>query len=100
MSASTPFSRHTAAIDREQVACYVTHSNPTTHGLIAANLARSHGRASTEALALRKARSTGALGDLLMDHVKSNLKIGRVRADTFGYLQRSFAGLVSEVDAA
>lgn len=42
---------------------------------------------------------TGALGDLLMDHVKDNLKIARVRADTFGYLQRSFAGCVSDRDA-
>lgn len=43
---------------------------------------------------------TGALGDLLAGAVKEKTNIGRVRADTFGYLQRSFAGLVSEVDAA
>jgi len=42
---------------------------------------------------------TGALGDLLMDHIKDNLKIKRVRADTFGYLQRSYAGCVSDRDA-
>lgn len=42
---------------------------------------------------------TGALGDLLMDHIKDKLKISRVRADTFGYLQRSFAGCVSDRDA-
>ncbi len=41
---------------------------------------------------------TGALGDLLAQEVKSKLKIGRVRADTFGYLQRSFFGCVSDVD--
>jgi 6-phosphofructokinase 1 len=43
---------------------------------------------------------SGALGDLLAAEVKKRLgeKL-RVRADTFGYLQRSFAGLVSEVDA-
>jgi 6-phosphofructokinase 1 len=34
-----------------------------------------------------------------MDLVKSRLKIRRVRSDTFGYLQRSFLGCVSEVDA-
>jgi 6-phosphofructokinase len=34
-----------------------------------------------------------------MDLVKNNLKIKRVRSDTFGYLQRSFLGCVSEVDA-
>ncbi len=42
---------------------------------------------------------TGALGDLLADLVKKELKISRVRADTFGYLQRSFPGIWSEVDA-
>lgn len=42
---------------------------------------------------------TGALGDLLADLVKKELKIKRVRADTFGYLQRSFLGVVSDRDA-
>ncbi|MEM9387713.1 MAG: 6-phosphofructokinase [Pseudomonadota bacterium] len=42
---------------------------------------------------------TGVLGELLMDQVKARLKISRVRADTFGYLQRSFAGCVSDRDA-
>jgi 6-phosphofructokinase len=41
---------------------------------------------------------TGALADFLSGQIKSNLKIKRVRADTFGYLQRSFAGLQSETD--
>ncbi len=41
---------------------------------------------------------TGALGDLLAQEIRDNLKIKRVRADTFGYLQRSFLGVVSEVD--
>jgi len=41
---------------------------------------------------------TGALGDLLADLVKRELKISRVRADTFGYLQRSFPGIYSEID--
>jgi 6-phosphofructokinase 1 len=41
---------------------------------------------------------TGALGDLLADTVRQRLKIKRVRADTFGYLQRSFMGCVSDVD--
>jgi 6-phosphofructokinase 1 len=42
---------------------------------------------------------TGALADFLAAHVKKTLNIKRVRADTFGYLQRSFAGLQSAVDA-
>lgn len=42
---------------------------------------------------------SGALGDLLGDEVKTKLKIKRVRSDTFGYLQRSFLGVVSNLDA-
>lgn len=41
---------------------------------------------------------TGALGDLLVQQVKDKLNISRVRSDTFGYLQRSFMGCVSDVD--
>jgi 6-phosphofructokinase 1 len=43
--------------------------------------------------------SGGALADELAAAVKSELKIKRVRSDTFGYLQRSFPGVVSSVDA-
>jgi 6-phosphofructokinase 1 len=47
---------------------------------------------------------TGALGDSLAELIKNKLtpaggKKLRVRADTFGYLQRSFPGSVSETDA-
>ncbi|MDX9703740.1 MAG: 6-phosphofructokinase [Candidatus Auribacterota bacterium] len=43
---------------------------------------------------------TGALGDFLSGLIKNNLgKKLRVRSDTFGYLQRSFPGCVSEVDS-
>jgi len=41
---------------------------------------------------------TGALADLLCDEIKAKLGIKRVRGDTFGYLQRSFLGCVSDVD--
>ncbi len=41
---------------------------------------------------------TGALADLLCEQIKSRLGIKRVRGDTFGYLQRSFLGCVSDVD--
>jgi 6-phosphofructokinase 1 len=40
----------------------------------------------------------GALADTLVSLVRDQLKISRVRGDTFGYLQRSFVGCVSEVD--
>jgi 6-phosphofructokinase len=45
--------------------------------------------------------STGLLADYLADNVKQNLgkRAARVRADTYGYLQRSFPGIYSQVDA-
>jgi len=42
---------------------------------------------------------SGALADFLADRVREELGVKRVRADTFGYLQRSFAGVRSSVDA-
>ena len=44
---------------------------------------------------------SGALGDYLAGLVKKGFgqKKVRIRADTFGYLQRSFPGFYSEVDA-
>ncbi len=41
---------------------------------------------------------TGQLADMLCDEIKSKLGYKRVRGDTFGYLQRSFVGCVSDVD--
>ena len=41
---------------------------------------------------------TGALGDYLARYLKENSSVKRVRADTFGYLQRSFPGVASEID--
>ena len=42
---------------------------------------------------------TGALGDLLANEIRKADITTRVRADTFGYLQRSFVGVVSPADA-
>ena len=53
----------------------------------------------------RQLSGSGALGDFLADKVKAHLKElepdvkHRIRADTFGYLQRCFPGVVSDVDA-
>ena len=41
---------------------------------------------------------TGALGDALAKVLKQKADVKRVRADTFGYLQRSFPGVASKVD--
>ena len=42
---------------------------------------------------------SGALGDTLTNIVSEHIDSARVRADTFGYLQRSFLADVSDVDA-
>ena len=42
---------------------------------------------------------SGALADLLCEELKAKIGLKRVRGDTFGYLQRSFIGCVSDVDA-
>ena len=41
---------------------------------------------------------TGALGDYLARELRARAGIKRVRADTFGYLQRSFPGMQSKSD--
>jgi 6-phosphofructokinase 1 len=53
----------------------------------------------TDAFGNIQLSGSGALADFLAAQVKGRLGIKRVRADTFGYLQRSFAGLQSLVDA-
>ena len=42
---------------------------------------------------------SGALADFLTASLKQRMPTTRMRADTFGYLQRSFPGLISPVDA-
>lgn len=42
---------------------------------------------------------SGALGDFLSQKIKEKVGVQRVRADTFGYLQRSFPAVVSRTDA-
>ncbi len=67
---------------------------------IAAKLALSQGaNVEKDAHGNVQLSGTGALGDFLSTHIKNNLgKKLRVRSDTFGYLQRSFVGCVSESD--
>ncbi|MBE3071247.1 MAG: 6-phosphofructokinase, partial [Planctomycetes bacterium] len=42
---------------------------------------------------------TGVLADFLTGRIKEGADVSRVRGDTFGYLQRSFPGFASHVDA-
>lgn len=96
----TRFIKDVKAVHRKHGRCIVAVSEGVADGNgtpIVAKLSKveekdSHGNVQLS--------GTGALGDLLAAAVKEKTDIARVRADTFGYLQRSFAGLVSEVDAA
>ena len=54
--------------------------------------------AEVDAHGNKQLSGTGALGDYLGDMIKQRVGIKRVRSDTFGYLQRSFAGYASPVD--
>jgi len=84
---------------------------------VSEGIANARGKSIAEVLALQLGKDverdshgnvqlsgSGALGDFLAEYVKAKLarkgeKL-RVRADTFGYLQRSFAGYASPVDQA
>jgi len=55
-------------------------------------------QAETDAHGNIQLSGTGALADFLAGQVKAELGVKRVRADTFGYLQRSFPGIQSVVD--
>ncbi|MDX1564277.1 MAG: diphosphate--fructose-6-phosphate 1-phosphotransferase, partial [Phycisphaeraceae bacterium] len=67
---------------------------------IAAKLAeQSSGKVERDAHGNVQLSGTGALGDFLSRYIKEKLgKDLRVRADTFGYLQRSYLGSASPID--
>ncbi|MFZ1492723.1 MAG: 6-phosphofructokinase [Candidatus Competibacter denitrificans] len=66
---------------------------------LAADLMRKAGREPEVDAHGNVQLSGGTLADELAATVQQQLGIKRVRSDTFGYLQRSFAGVVSDVDA-
>jgi 6-phosphofructokinase 1 len=78
--------------------------------LLAEKVMAGGGGGEVDAHGNRQLSGSGALGDYLADLVKSKLGklVGsrtpgaklRVRADTFGYLQRSFPTIISPTDAA
>lgn len=61
-------------------------------------LARLAGELERDAHGNVQLSGSGALADLLCEQIRTRLGIKRVRGDTFGYLQRSFVGCVSDVD--
>ncbi len=69
---------------------------------IAAKLAEQQGHhVERDAHGNVQLSGSGALGDFMAQEIKNYLgKKTRVRADTFGYLQRSLAGMASPVDQA
>ena len=62
-------------------------------------LKMQEGAAERDAFGNVQLSGRGTLGDALSDMIKERLKITRIRCDTFGYLQRSFLGVVSDLDA-
>ncbi|MEE9140838.1 MAG: 6-phosphofructokinase [Alphaproteobacteria bacterium] len=60
--------------------------------------ARLVGRVERDAHGNIQLSGTGVLADSLTDVIRQRLGIKRVRGDTFGYLQRSYLGCVSDVD--
>lgn len=91
------FATDIAAVNKRLGRCVVAVSEGIAdeHGTaIAAKFSKevdSHGNVQLS--------GTGALGDLLATELKKRTTISRVRADTYGYLQRSFPGVISDVDA-
>lgn len=79
--------------------CVVAVSEGIHDGAGQPILAQLAGQLERDAHGNVQLSGSGALADLLCDKVKSTLGLKRVRGDTFGYLQRSFLGCVSDVDA-
>ena len=96
------FCRDVEAVYRRLGRCVVAVSEgihgPGGAELITLGEVDSHGN--------KQLSGSGAMGDFLADTLKAHLakawpgKKHRIRADTFGYLQRCFPGVVSETDAA
>jgi 6-phosphofructokinase 1 len=57
------------------------------------------GKPKKDAFGHYQLSGTGVLADYLTARIKEAMDVGRVRGDTFGYLQRSFVGVVSRTDA-
>ena len=79
--------------------CMVAVSEGITDARGTAIVAKSGSDKEVDSHGNLQLSGTGALGDILAREIKCKTNIPRVRADTFGYLQRSFVGCVSETDA-
>jgi 6-phosphofructokinase 1 len=105
------FVEHVERIYREKGRCLIAVSEGINDGKptdkykegtpIAVKLAVEQGhQVERDAHGNVQLSGSGALGDFLAIHIRNHLgKATRVRADTFGYMQRSYAGCVSATDA-
>ena len=87
------FDRHGRCVIAVSEGIHDTSGTP-----IMTSLAEKTGQVERDAHGNVQLSGTGALADLLTRTIKQNLGIKRVRGDTFGYTQRAFLGVVSNVD--
>jgi len=78
--------------------CIVAVSEGVNDGSGAPMISKLVERVERDAHGNVQLSGTGALADQLTNLIKKHTSIKRVRGDTFGYLQRSFLGCVSDVD--
>ena len=78
--------------------CFVAVSEGIHDASGASIAAEAAGPVERDAHGNIRLSGSGALADLLAAQVKDRLGFKRVRADTLGYLQRSFLGCVSDID--
>jgi 6-phosphofructokinase 1 len=96
--AMSRFIKDVKAVYRRHGRCVIAVSEGIVDGRGTPIVIKAAGR-ETDAHGNVQLSGTGALGDILARAIKSKTRIKRVRADTFGYLQRSYAGCVSRIDA-
>jgi 6-phosphofructokinase 1 len=93
------YKRHGRCIVAISEGVWATRDGKGKEVPVAADLMREAGREPQVDAHGNIQLSGGALADELANVVQKALGIKRVRSDTFGYLQRSFPGVVSSVDA-
>jgi 6-phosphofructokinase 1 len=87
-------------IYKEQGRCMIAVSEGIHDADGVSMATKAAGRVERDAHGNVQLSGSGALGDFLSDSIRNHMgPKTRVRVDTFGYLQRSFAGCTSPVDA-
>jgi len=95
------FTQDVQAVYEEHGRCLVAVSEGIANDHKVPILKAAHHHLEKDAHGNIQLSGTGALGDFLVETLRQVIdKDARIRADTFGYLQRSFCGVASEIDAA